>query len=396
MTLVALGVGILLHQCLGGPLPLPPAEPAAVEKSQTAFLMQGPSTSASEAAVKAPSVPEEEQVALPDYEGWEGWCEPHEYEAMCQTHTDCEGIEHPAKRPLRCVHPWWAKGSDVKVCAPGYAGKTERDWRLNRLRSLVGEYFEEDAHCADGVGVGKQHWRCQRRWRKAETLTKFLRLVSLRETSYRPWKRHRLSPDQAANDRAYVRQAKRYGVEVKTVCANGQKRCKKSEKIISLVTPTKSDFNPHYNDLWRWHYGLGLYGQVSALHVAAWDPMAPPEVLCREVVATESYLRAMRSNWAKLSGGVHCNRGKDDEFVRQVDNPTWMDLHHAVAGGSTCPKPGWPKAAKQFQKRADRVGLDPDQPVTLDMLGEPVSRDTQYEYLLDVESKLDKKWGASP
>lgn len=388
-----------LYQWLSTPA-APEAEPAIVEAVEPGQLMDMRASlrELTKASIEAssPGGVLDSTTDEDPYEGWEGWCEPYDYEANCKTDADCEGIEHPAKRPLRCVQPWWAKGADVHVCAPGYSGKKEQAWRLNRLRGITGEYFDEGDFCEEGVGVGKQHWRCQERWRNAESLAKFLRLVALRETSYRPWKRHRLNPDQSANDRAYVRQAKRYGVEVQLRCADGKKRCKSNMKIVDSITPISPDYNAHYEQQWRWHYGLGWYGQVSALHVATWDPQAPPEVLCREVVATESYLRSMRSNWQKLNSGVHCERGTPNEFVRQIDNPTWLDLHHATAGGSTCPKSGWGKAETSFRKRAERVGLDPDQPVSLDMLGDPIDRATQNEVAQDIEAMLNEKWGESP
>lgn len=71
-------------------------------------------------------------------------------------------------------------------------------------------------------------------------------------------------------------------------------------------------------------------------------------------------------------------------------------MHHATAGGSTCPKAWWPTAEAKFRKRAERVGLNPDQPLTLDMLGEEVDRDTQNDVAQEIEAMLDEKWGESP
>lgn len=307
-----------MYQCLSVPAE-PVAEPAIVEavgsESSQLLDMRASLRELTKASVEAASPEGAASLSLEDpYDGWENWCEPHQ-DTLCQSDADCEGVEHPVNRKLRCVHSWRYKSSDVKICAAGYSSKTEREWRINRLRDLVGEYFDEDEHCKEGVGIGKQHWRCQRPWRMAETLTKFLRLVAMRETTYRPWKRHRLNPDQSANERAYVRQAGRYGIEVKTVCANGKDRCKNDLKVISSVTPADPDFNSHYKDMWRWQYGLGMYGEVAALHVASWDPMAPPEVLCREFPATEAYRRSMISNFKKLQSGVSCKRGTPDEHV---------------------------------------------------------------------------------
>jgi hypothetical protein len=361
-------------------------------------------------------------VTEPDpYKGWGNWCEPIDYEKSCKTSEDCEGIRHVARRPLRCVHPWNSNNEDYKVCAPGFSGRVERRWRYARLRELVGQqYFDEPEHCSDwswnltttkkgnpykyerafvdGRPVHRQFWKCGPEYRKAEELTKFLWLIYKRETSARPWKRHRLNPDRAANERAWVKHAKRYGWIVETECINPrQKKCRSKDRVItnSYPDPNAEEHNPHYDNRFRFQFGLGGLGQNTALWLATWDKMAPPEVLCLEPVQFETYLRNARSIVKKLENGIDCDGDlKKDYWDKE---PTFVVVHRGASGGKLCPAKTLAKQRRQaeyeklFVARANKLGLDIESPVTVEMLGNPIPKETQNERMRELLSILDEK-----
>ena len=352
------------------------------------------------------------------YDNWKNWCEPLEYEKQCKEDKDCAGIQHAAQRPLRCVAPHWReKGSDLKLCAPGFSGRVERRWRYARLRELIGQqYFDEPEHCSDwswevirndegkarkfkrewesGKPVHKQNWRCGGQWRRAEELTKFLWLIYKRETSARPWKRHRLNPDRAANERAYVKHAKRYGWVVETKCIGKKKRCRSHDRYItgSYPDPEAERQNPHYGNRYRWAFGNGGLGQNTALWAASWDPMAPPEILCLEPVQFETYLRNARDIVKKLDGGIDCDGDLKKDYWNK--GPTWAVVHRGASGGKVCPPKNTAKTAeyrKKFEKRAKNLGLDTEKVVTLEMLGKPIPKEGQNVRLEELLTILDEK-----
>jgi hypothetical protein len=329
------------------------------------------------------------------YEGWKNWCEPVDYDVVCKGDDDCSGLNYKAiGRSLQCVNPWWSKDEDLKICAPGYARRSERIWRYNRLRSIIGSaYFDESDHCVDdGRPVHKQHWRCQREWKRGELLTKFMWIPYKRETTGRPWKRHRLNPDLSANVQAWVRRADDYGWNVELVCDSGNRRCRKSELAIGDYTPMDGvESNPHYGQRHRWQYGLGPYGQNAALYVENWDPMAPPEILCRELESTEAYLRNARVAVRKLASGVDCDGdGKKDHWDKQ---PTWSIVHGAASSGKLCPPntKGERGMMERFRDRAERDGLDPDGIVTLETLGKPIDPGRQNEIAAEIYAIVNQK-----
>ena len=356
-----------------------------------------------------------------DYEGWQNWCEPVDYEKACKEDKDCEGIEHAAQRPLRCVRPWYSKDPEYRVCAPGYSGRGERRWRRARLRELIAQqYFDETEHCSDwswnltlttkgnpkkyarewanGKPTHRQFWKCGRASSKAEDLTDFLWLIYFRETSARPWKRHRLNPDIAANKLAYVKHAERYGWIVETECIDSRrKKCRSKHKMITDVypDPDADQHNPHYDQRFRFQFGLGGLGQNTALWLALWDMMAPPEALCLEPVQFETYLRNARAIVKKLDGGIDCDGDLKKDYWDKA--PTWVVVHRGASGGKVCPPKSPAKAKRQaeyerkFTKRAERVGLDPNQIVTIEMLGNPIARDGQNDRLHELLTILDEK-----
>lgn len=356
------------------------------------------------------------------YAGWQGWCEPEVYETPCKENVDCADLPHVARRPLRCIRPRWsekddvrnADGSPLKICAPGFSARQEQAWRQARLRELVAQaYFDEPKHCPDwswepgrrsfarkwenGRPTHEQHWRCTQELAPAQKLADFLWVPYLRETTARPWKRHRLDPDQQANEQAWVRLADRYGWQVNMACDNGRKRCSKAHKVIVdyYPDPKAEVFNPHYGDRHRWQ-GLGGYGKNSALGVSDWDRLAPPEILCLEVPGTEAYLRDARHGVEVFRGsGAPCPDGRyHGRAIRVVDGveqtvaePSWIDVHRVASGGKFCPRDT--KYEGLFRKRMQAVGLNPDEPVTLDMLGRQIPRATQHETADQILARLE-------
>lgn len=307
-------------------------------------------------------------IATNPYSGWGAWCEPVIHES-CKEDTDCIGVEHPSQNKLKCIRPWWSKSEDYRVCAAGFSRKSEREWRYNRLREIVRQnYFDESEHCKnDGRPIHKEHWRCQAEWKKAEKLTKFLWLVYRRETSGRPWKRHRLEADASANKTSWYKQAHRYGWDIDTTKWGD---VKKVEKLSDQA-------NPYYPQMNRWKYGLGPYGHNAALFAAVWDVYAPPEILCREVEPTEVYLRRARKVVRDLEGGIDCDGDRKRDYWDK--NPTLAVVHRGASGGKLCPKntASRKKHEENFRKRAERAGLDADEVWTSDMLGKPMDSETQ-------------------
>ncbi len=405
---------------------------------------------------QAPPAPARETSVQPDgYAGWENWCEPTWYEGECQTDEDCRGKSHAAHRgaPFRCLHPWWAESDELRICAPAGASKTERRWRYARLRELVSQlYYDEAEHCewewemeakpkrprkfhrrwADGKQMHHQGWRCQREWAKAERLTNFLWVPYKRETSGRPFKRHRLNPDETANKKAYVREASVYGWTVELACEvegrsvgrcprfrSGPMKGKKRVYIKDAYPdPEAERHNPYYGDRYRWEYGLGPVGKNTAYGVQDWEVMAPPEVLCLEVPGIEAYMRDVRGAVRLYRGtrppvcGGEPYRGKairryEDKETGEiaevvVAEPSWFDVHRVASAGSWCPKKG-KKAAKlrrNFRAQMESRGVDPDQPVTEEMFGRPLARKGQWaraqEVLAHLEAVLPPPWEPDP
>lgn len=311
------------------------------------------------------------------YAGRRAWCEPMDHERLCKTDRDCDGVAHPSHKKLHCVRPWWAEraGTDTKVCSPGWTNRVERKWRRDRLHDLLSrQYFD----------VGKASEA-----RKADRLERFLWVVYERETTARPWKRHRLNGDVRMARTAWFRQQYRYGWSV-TKDRHGQvdeiKACRaiprRKGEPRGLAKCRERTPSPYYPDQDRWSFGLGPYGQQAALWTDDWDPLAPPEILCGEVESTETFLRGARRVWKKLAGGIMC----DGQIYRP--SPTWRDIHRGIAGGKLCPARRG-KDKDDFGKAARRWGLDPDEHVSLAMLGSPIPREQQNERAVVLQALLD-------
>ncbi len=348
-----------------------------------------------EASAQKSVEPEEpEESRAPDlYDGWASRCEPMARARACRIAADCKDVFHPSGKPLKCVKPWWSKqqpdGAWDRVCSPGWSDREERQWRRDRLKALVAmQYFSDSVTCTWKVeGDTWRDWDCYREIQNSVFLSKFLWLVYARETTGRPWKRHRLDVDVKAAKTSWFKQAERYG----WVATKGKKDSVTLQSCAALPPDDKESRlrsacralkpSPHYAQRKRWNYGLGPYGQSAAVWVFAWDRQAPPEVLCGEVEPTEAYLRGARRAWKKLRGGIQC---KGVEYKPDV---TWAILHRAAAGGKLCPGP-----SDRFRKHAAKWGLDPDQHVTLKMLGKPIDREGQLQRAEELASYLDASY----
>jgi hypothetical protein len=423
----------------------PEAKEALPPSATLAQLTQAPEpppepTPAADAPDTATPTP---AAQVDSYAGWESWCEPMHYETECETSADCVGIEHVSGRndALKCLHPWWApSSSELKICNPGGSSKLEREWRKARLRELVSQlYFDEPEHCewgwerdrrefkrvwSNGKQTHGQHWRCQREWRLAEKLTKFLLVPYGRETSKRPFKRHRLDPDAAANEQAWVKEASAYGwvvelaceVEGRSVgkCPRIRKGPKKGKKRIYIKDaypdPDAESHNPYYDERYRWYYGLGPVGKNTGYGVQDWDRMAPPEILCLEVPGFESYMRDVRGAVRVYRGGRppvcdgepyrgHAIKILKDGTELEVDEPSWRDVHRVASAGAWCPKKGAKaeKMRKRFNRDMARVGLRPEEPVTEASVGHGIPREGQWQRAQEVMVLLDEllpsPWG---
>jgi hypothetical protein len=332
-----------------------------------------------QATYVAPQETEHEAEVVDPYEGWESWCEDLR-PPPCFTDADC-GPDRTGQ-PTRCVAPPWAKrmkrealtrGEDWAdtegVCAVKLTYE-ERDRTVARIDAYVREVckVKPARWYREGRGMTLPRGSCDH-----EALFALLDAVSGRESSKRRGIVHRLNPDVNACYQAWRRKAEKYAE------------------------------NPHYHTAERWRT-YGLYGQISALYLEEWDPdHAPPELLCRQPEQEEMLLRRYRRVWKKQTGGIDCldaagnpysakllraGKQRRDRVVDTVQNPTWSSLHRG-ANGRLCPSTddAARELDKRFEARSVQAGLPPYQHVTFEMLGRPLSPDTQDE---DAEKLREK------
>jgi hypothetical protein len=282
----------------------------------------------------------EAPVSLPH----ESWCEPIE-PRICKTSADCPTA--PDGTPMTCSPQWYAPAlasSAVprNVCAVGYPTRAVREWREQRLRVLVHELCDVADDC------------------DPEQLHDYLAVLILRESTWRPYKVHRLGADVRANARAW-------------------------EKYAGLYLG-----NPAASEPGRWSAGRGYFGANAAALLHVWDPLAIPEALCGEVESVIVHLRTARKRWHLLNGGVTCGANQAHRGTARDGGPSWYDVSLANSGSEACPaKEGRPLAVREgFVKRAKSRKLDAYSGVTLAMLGRDVSRDEQTTFAARVRRKM--------
>lgn len=108
----------------------------------------------------------------------------------------------------------------------------------------------------------------------------FYAIVSVRESSYRHWVRHKLAGDVAAALSSYMGRAHTYGWSIQW-----DLKSRKREDLSALeFEEYGAEQNPYFLDPERWMFGLGLGGLNISYHLAKFDKVAPPEILCDPVI----------------------------------------------------------------------------------------------------------------
>jgi hypothetical protein len=279
-------------------------------------------------------------IAVPAHDERASWCEPLD-PPFCRVDSDCSAES-------KCVRPWWAETDESKVCSRGIPSRDERRWRADRLRVYV------DHVCARSAGCDPND------------LHAYLRVLVLRESTWRPWVRTKLGPDLEANALAWSRHR---------------------HKFVD---------NPAAKDPDRWVTGLGYYSQIPALWLPRWDASAPPEVLCGEVESTEVHLRAARIQVAKIWRGVDCDGDHGPDFWGTACgadrpphecSPSWYDASRTNSG-SLCP--GDAAHRRRFAARASSLGLDPWAPIEVADLGQSIPRDQQDAVAAELREAMSR------
>lgn len=121
---------------------------------------------------------------------------------------------------------------------------------------------------------------CQEMGVGKEDCKYFLNIVSLRESSYRWWVRHKLAGDVAAAMNSYLSRSQRYGWTVRW-----DAKSRKREDLSKLEFEKHGDVqNPYFLEPRRWLFGLGLGALNVSYHLLKFDKTAPPEILCDPVI----------------------------------------------------------------------------------------------------------------
>ena len=284
-------------------------------------------------------------------------CEPLHWAPCPELGKPCTPM--PDGTPRQCRQRK-VDGVPELVCVPGVPGEKIKRWRRARLRTIVESICETRNGCRPGE------------------LTDYLTVMVDRETSRRPWKRHRLDVDTEAAAKAWKQHAIRY------------------------------EDSPAADEPWRWATGLGYFGQNPALWLWRWDDSAEPETLCGEVESVLVHLRGARQRWKHVHGIFAC--GEDAQLFAGTStagvlaartdshdwgHPSWYDVSQVNSGSEACPaQPGdgkrW-EVRQSFARRMKRYGRDAYAPITLAMLGKPVSAEDQDAFVAELYTKLDKE-----
>ena len=267
------------------------------------------------------------------------WCEPLEL-PLCQARgAACPDMPDGTSR--RCQRQWLRPNSDELVCTPSVPGMAIKNWRRARLRTIVDSVCKRSQGCAPGQ------------------LDSYLGVLAMRETSLRPWKMHRLGEDADAAKSAWARRHEIFAD------------------------------SPAHDQPWRWQAGVGYYGQNPALWLDLWDASAEPETLCGEIEATIVHLRAARRRHSLLVRGVECD-GEIFHGTGEGGAPSWYDISLVNSGSGACPATDGEALAKRksFERRCERVGLDPYAPVSRVMLGLSVHVNEQEVFASKLRERL--------
>ena len=335
------------------------------------------------------------------------------------------GTDHRGEQ-MKCSHPHWSDDKHFKICHPPRTRAYIRGWRRARLRYVIGEVLGvREWWVTVDVGFKKSglSWPEFSKVLFARTLFRYFLLVAHRETTMRPDIAHRLRGDVIGAGKSYRRQAKRDRYE-------GNEHFD-GWRVLGGVGPRDGEFtyeeiviadtfheaevlkeqieveNPEWfvtveKNSRRWK-SWGYLGQNSAGFLFEVDKLAPPEAMCLETFSVETYLQRMRKTHRYLGQEIDCldkdgrrytrrlmrdHGQKRDHVADTLRSRTWRTLHRAVSGGKTCSGESdtWLETHKGFAKRAADVKINPDQEVTMAMLGEPIPP----ERLLEIVVELDE------
>lgn len=359
------------------------------------------------------------QVAQSPYEDWETWAEDP-VKPACKLDDDC--APDRTGRETYCKK-WKGAPEDAEgFCRPRWLNRKRQAIQRRNLERIVEHVCKPPSWWTPETRCWKFKWRTarqcnQKRWCNPVKLTKFLSIPARRESTWDHQTDHHLDQDLIANRKSYRRAWKKgryegnpHFYEGLTLGKNGNPLFRAKDLKYRCDPDNEHDRNcDGVPD--RWQVGYGWYGQNAALFTYLWDRQAPPEVLARRVPATMALLRRLRASWRKLEGGVDCRDANGDlytvkrmlageqerDFKKDTwPEQTWWTLHRAAFGGDICPIKieGHGFYRKRFVARAKskKVGLDPDESVTLAMLGKPVPFEEQWEAVAIIEASFEPVW----
>jgi len=354
------------------------------------------------------------------YDDWETWAEDP-VKPRCSSDEECKPDR--TGRETYCKKRKGALEKDEGFCRPRWLNRKRQAIQRRNLRRIVDHICEPPSWWTPETKCWKFKWRTARqcntkKWCNPDKLESFLSIPARRESTWDHQTDHHLDQDVIANRDSYVRAWRKGRYEGNPHFYEGLTLGKSGKPLFrakDLRFRCDPD-NPYDRDCNgvpdRWQRGYGWYGQNAALYTYMWDRLAPPEVLARRVPATLALLRRLRASWRKLEGGVDCRDANGDVYdVKRMlageqerdykrdtwPEQTWWTLHRAAFGGDICPSikiKGHNFYRKRFVARANskKADLDPDETVTLEMLGTPVPFEKQWEFVVMVEAEFEPVW----
>jgi len=359
-----------------------------------------------------------EEVSDP-YAGWATWSEDP-IKKSCGSDDDC-GLDRTGRKTF-CRKRKNALEGDSGHCKPSWLNRRRQAIQQRNQQLIVDAICKPPAWWTPEVQCWKFKWRTARECNRKhycdpDKLARFLRIPAKRESTWDHQTDHRLDPDRIANRNSYKRMYKRGVYKGSPYFFEGLTLNKKGNPIFNaralrIYWDPQNEYDQDGSGVPdRWEVGYGWYGLNAALFTYAFDNHAPPEILAKRVPSTLALLRRMRKSWRKLEGGVDCRdaegnlytvagmaSGKQQRDYKKDTWPkkTWWTLHRAVFGGDVCPIEikGHKRYRKNFINRArnKKIDLDPDEEVTLEMLGKPVPRDQQWDFVLAIEAQFEPVW----